>query len=232
MGFLEAVMPLTRISDISRWAACEAWAMTGQEAGGDRTPVAAWVGTMAHRFLEDSSLSAFGIKQPERYSVAFDLVTPTPAVAISQAQDLAGAGRDLLKRYGLKIVDSEVPVEEGSYRGTIDLIVMDQKNRAGVLDFKTGRTIGTAWLQLAGYLHAWDGAQLSFAGIVHVPRSKKEPLGTINFRDPFQLVGAWKATTERIDEVSATGAPTYSPGTHCAYCPLKDCAVRTKVANE
>ena len=106
----------------------------------------------------------------------------------------------------------------------------DQKNRAGVLDFKTGRTIGAAWLQLAGYLHAWKGVQLSFAGIVHVPRSKKEPSGTITFRDPFQLVSAWKATTERIDEVSATGAPTYSPGTHCAYCPLKDCAVRTEVS--
>ena len=33
-------MGLTRISDVGRWTACEAWAMTGQDAGGKRKPVA------------------------------------------------------------------------------------------------------------------------------------------------------------------------------------------------
>ena len=60
-----------------------------------------------------------------------------------------------------------------------------------MIDFKTGRTIGSAWLQLAGYLSIYKGAPLSFAGIVHVPRSKLEPTGTITFRDPAELARVW-----------------------------------------
>ena len=212
--------------DIGRWAACEAWAMAGKDAGGKRKHVAAWVGTMAHEVLANRELGAFGFKRPPKHSVAFDVVTPIPSVAVSQAQDLAAVARSLLDRYGLKIFDSEVSVEEGLYRGTVDLIVTDNRDRAGVLDFKTGRTVKTAWLQLASYLSAWKGVPLSFAGIVHVPRSTREPSGTITFRDPAELVAVWKATIKRIDEVSATGVPAYSPGDHCARCPLKDCAVR------
>ena len=139
---------------------------------------------------------------------------------------MAIEAKALLDRYGLTIFESEVPVEEGAYKGKIDLLVMDQKNRAGVLDLKTGKTIGTAWLQLAGYLSIYKGAPLSFAGIVHVPRSKLEPSGKITFRDPAELVKAWTRTIARVDEVVSTAEPTYSPGTHCTRCPLTGCAVR------
>ena len=113
-----------------------------------------------------------------------------------------------------------------AHKGRIDLVVMDPKNRAGVLDLKTGKSIGSAWLQLAGYLDAWKGVQLSFAGIVHVPRSKLEPSGTITFRDPANLVAAWGNTITRVDEVMTTSRPTFSPGSHCTRCPLTGCAVR------
>ena len=218
-------MGLTRISDVARWTTCEAWAMTGQETGSGRKPVAAWVGTMAHQFLGGGE-RAWNFKQPSRHSVAFDSVTPLPSVAISQAQDVALKAKALLDCYGLTIFESEVPVEEGSLRGKIDLLVIDKLSRAGVLDLKTGQTLGTAWLQLAGYLDAWDGVPLSFAGIVHVPRSKLEPTGTITFRDPAELVKVWKATIKRVDEVVTSADPTYSPGTHCSRCPLDKCAVR------
>ena len=219
-------MGLTRISDVGRWTACEAWAMTGQDAGGRRKPVAAWVGTMAHRFLVDDGFLALDAELPPRSQVAFDSITPLPSTAISQAVDVAIEAKALLDRYGLTIFESEVPVQAGDTRGRIDLLVTDQKNRAGVLDLKTGKTIGTAWLQLAGYLDAWDGVPLSFAGIIHVPRSKLEPTGTITFRDPGELVKAWKATIKRVEEVVISAEPTYSPGTHCSRCPLKGCAVR------
>ena len=219
-------MGLTRISDVSRWTACEAWAMTGQDVGSGRKPVAAWVGTMAHRFLADDGFSTQGTELPSRSQVAFDSVTPLPSVAISQACDLAIEAHKLLTRYGLTIFQSEVPVEDAFHRGVIDLLVLDQKNRAGVLDFKTGKTIGSAWLQLAGYLSIYEGAPLSFAGIVHVPRSKLEPAGTITFRDPADLVSAWQRTIGRVAEVVISAEPTYSPGTHCSRCPLEGCAVR------
>ena len=220
-------MGLTRISDVGRWTACEAWAMTGQDAGSGRKPVAAWVGTMAHRFLADAaSVDQAVAELPPRSQVAFDSVTPLPLVAISQACDLAIKARALLDRFGLTIFQSEVPVEDVFHRGTIDLLVMDQKNRAGILDFKTGQTIGSAWLQLAGYLSLYKGAPLSFAGIIHVPRSKLEPTGTIAFRDPAELVKAWTRTIARVEEVMTSAEPTYSPGTHCSRCPLKGCAVR------
>ena len=217
-------MGLTRISDVGRWTACEAWAMTGQDTGSGRKPVAAWVGTMAHQFLTDKGYQAFN--QPLRHSVAFDSITPISSVAISQAQALAIEAKTLLDRYGLTIFESEVSVDEGVLRGKIDLLVMDQKNRAGVLDFKTGRTIGAAWIQLAGYVNAWKGVPLSFAGIVHVPRSKLEPTGTITFRNTAGLVRVWQNTIKRVEEVIISATPTYSPGTHCTRCPLKGCAVR------
>ena len=217
-------MGLTRISDVSRWTACEAWAMTGQEAKGRKHHVSRWVGSMAHKMLLDGKNG--WPTPPDRYGVAFDSITPLPSVASSQAQDIAAEAKALLGRYGLEIVQSEVPVQEGSHRGEIDLVVMDNRNRAGVLDFKTGRTIGAAWLQLAGYLAAWKGVPLSFAGIVHVPRSKLEPTGTITFRDPAGLVRVWKATVKRVEEVVVSSEPTYSPGTHCERCHLKGCAVR------
>ena len=220
-------MGLTKISDVHRWTACEAWAMTGQEAKGGQQSVARWVGSMAHQILDGKEGWP---TPPPRYGVAFDSVTPLPSAASSQAQDIAAEAKALLDRYGLTIFQSEVPVEEGVHRGTIDLLVMDRKNRAGILDFKTGRTIGAAWLQLAGYLAAWKGVTLSFAGIVHVPRSKLEPSGTITFRDPAELVKAWKATIKRVEEVVISAEPTYSPGTHCSRCPLKGCAVRMETS--
>ena len=57
-------MGLTRISDVGRWTACEAWAMTGQDAGSGRKPVAAWVGTMAHQFLADGERTLDGRATP------------------------------------------------------------------------------------------------------------------------------------------------------------------------
>ena len=217
-------MGLTRISDVGRWTACEAWAMTGQEAKGRQHPVSAWVGSMAHKMLLDGKKG--WPTPPARYGVAFDSITPLPSAASSQAQDIAVEAKALLDRYGLTIFDSEIPVQEGAQRGQVDLLVTDRKNRAGVLDFKTGKTIGSAWLQLAGYLAAWNGVPLSFAGIVHVPRVKLEPTGTITFRDPAELVKAWTRTIARVDEVTTSAEPTYSPGTHCTRCPLKGCAVR------
>ena len=218
-------MGLTRISDVGRWTTCEAWAMTGREIVDQRKPVAAWVGTMAHQFLGGVE-RASDCKQPSRHSVAFDSVTPLPSVAISQAWDVAFKAKTLLDSYDLTIFQTEVPVNEGAQRGRSDLLVTDRKNRAGVLDLKTGKTLGSAWLQLAGYLDAWEGVPLSFAGIIHVPRSKLEPSGTITFRDPAELVKVWKATIKRVDEVVISAEPTYSPGTHCSRCPLDKCAVR------
>ena len=180
---------------------------------------------MAHQFLANG-VKVLDVERLPRSQVAFDSITPRPSTAISQAQDMAVKAQELLDRYGFTIFQNEVLVEEGVHRGRIDLLVTDQKNRAGVLDFKTGRTIGAGWLQLAGYLDAWDGVPLSFAGIVHVPRSKLEPSGTITFRDPAELVKAWKNTIKRVVEVVAHAEPTYSPGAHCSRCPLKECAVR------
>ena len=223
-------MGLTRISDVGRWTTCEAWAMAGRVTVVQRKPVAAWVGTMAHQFLAGGE-RASDFKQPSRHSVAFDSVTPLPSAAISQARDVAIEAEALLDRYGLKIFDSELSVhEEGVYRGVVDMLVMDRQNRAGVLDLKTGRTIGAAWLQLGGYLSAWKGVPLSFAGIVHVPRTKGEPDGTIIFRDPDELVKAWKSTVKRVEEVLISAEPTYSPGTHCSRCPLTSCAVRMEAS--
>ena len=116
--------------------------------------MARWVGSMAHQILDGQEGWP---TPPARYGVAFDSITPLPSAASSQAQDIATEAKALLDRYGLTIFQSEVPVEEGAYRGTIDLLVMDRKNRAGLLDFKTGRTIGAAWLQLAGYLSRLEG---------------------------------------------------------------------------
>ena len=217
-------MGLTRISDVGRWTACEAWAMTGQDAKGRQHPVSAWVGSMAHKMLLEGKKG--WPTPPARYGVAFDSITPLPSAASSQAQDIATEAKALLDRYGLTIFDSEIPVQEGAQRGQVDLLVTDRKNRAGVLDFKTGRTIGSAWLQLAGYLHAWKGVPLSFAGIIHVPRVKLEPTGTITFRDPEDLVSVWQRTIARVEDVLTTSRPTLSPGTHCARCPLTGCAVR------
>ena len=181
---------------------------------------------MAHRFLADDGFRAHEAEMPPRSQVAFDSVTPLPSIAISQACDLAIEAKALLDRYGLTIFQSEVSVEEGFSRGKFDLLVTDRKNRAGILDLKTGKAIGSAWLQLAGYVSAYKDVPLSFAGIIHVPRSKLEPSGTITFRDPAELVKAWTRTIARVDEVVSTAEPTYSPGTHCSRCPLTGCAVR------
>lgn len=219
-----------RISAIGQWATCEVQALTAPKAE-FRIGAAAWVGTLAHAHLA-------GLPDPVAPKrIAFDEYTPSKHIATVQAHSIARKAREILSDQGWLVVAQEKAVALHGIEGHMDVQAWHRTHGEAVIDLKTGRGIGAAWLQVGGYIMAGgvtgtgDESRLLFqsGGILHVPRVRihQDEKGTLEIRPATSLVLAWDRALTRIEEVVQAGAPaTYSPGRHCGYCRVSDCPVR------
>ena len=79
-----------RVSDISNWSACEAYAFHAPPRPVGRANVAAYVGSLAHAMVADEALP-----EPDG-RIAYDATTPTERAAQIQATSIAKVARKLL----------------------------------------------------------------------------------------------------------------------------------------
>ena len=211
-----------RPSEMGRLAQCEAlWLAHAPKPG--PMSAAAYVGKLAHSALT-------GTEQPIPDRVAWDDITRTQNDAACQAEDLLWRATELIRDADSVIIltetDTHVQVGDLPVAGRYDLLLGTPNGKA-VVDFKTGRTIGGAWLQVGGYLLDSDLAAYD-GGVLHIPRSRHAigRTGSLTFRQGRGLRLAAQALAERGSNIVGGAAATRTPGRHCAGCPLTDCAVR------
>ena len=208
-----------RVSDISNWAACEAYAFHAPPRPVGRANVAAYVGSLAHAMVADEPLP-----EPDG-RIAYDATTPTERAAQIQATSIGRVARKLLVDRGWGILAREQELRSAELTGHLDLRAWHSDHGEAIIDLKTGQ-IGTAWLQIGGYITLLQSGS-DWGGVLHVPRVRidKETKGTLAFRPGQPLHYAWTANMARIEAVLQGAIPTRTPGHHCTRCTL-DCPVR------
>ena len=211
-----------RVSDISNWSVCEAYAFHAPPRPVGRANVAAYVGSLAHAMVADEPLP-----EPSGANVrfAYDATTPTERAAQIQATSIARVARKLLVDRGWGILSREQELRSTDLTGHLDLRVWHSDHGEAIIDLKTGQ-IGTAWLQVGGYITLLQSGS-DWGGVLHVPRVRidKETKGTLELRPGHPLHYAWTANMARITAVLQGALPTRTPGMHCPRCTL-DCPVR------
>ena len=220
-----------RVSDIANWAACEAMALHSPPRPPGRTNVAAHVGTLAH-----AALAGEPAPEPDG-RMAYDALTPTEHVAQVQAREIAKCARKLLADRGWGILAQEEALgRPPELTGYLDLRAWHSDHGEAIIDLKTGQ-IGTAWLQVGGYINLLGSALPDWpqkhnwphcGGVLHVPRTRidRDVKGTLEIRFANPLAVAWEWNMRRISEVMAGAVPTRTPGQHCGRCQIADCPVR------
>ena len=223
-----------RISDVGNFTTCEAMALQERPPAKSMS-AAVLVGNLAHALVAGQT----SVDVPER--IRWDSLTPNNKVAMKQAWNIKDKVDDLLEQSYPQVTALEYEVDIDSAvtnlfgdtmpydTGRID--IMGVCHLGGViLDLKTGRDIGAAWLQLGGYLASFEKSiEAVLAGILHVPRMAigKDQVGTLELREREILMVAWDVQRDRILDIEAHGHhPMRSPGSHCKYCPVTDCVVR------
>ena len=222
-----------RISAIADWSTCEAMALSDPRPEA-RVHVAAWVGTLAHASL----LGKAGLVDPETPArLRFDSLTMTAHQAKVQAREIAMQALRILDDEGWEIMEAEREVKGQGLVGHLDILAWHgETKRTAIIDLKTGRDIGSGWLQVGGYLslHAAEVAQKNVfyvdqmsGGILHVPRVavSKESTATLTIREGHELRRAWYTARERIEAVLSGATALRSPGQHCGRCSAS-CPVR------
>ena len=222
-----------RVSAIADWTTCEAMALSDPRPEA-RVHVAAWVGTWAHAAMLGGETI-----EPAPARVRYDAITPGFRAAVFQAQAIAVEARRCLEQEGWTMLETEKEVKGEGVIGHLDVLAWHgETQRTAIIDLKTGRDIGTGWLQVGGYLSLWEDehpipdSAKNFhphdGGILHVPRVAGEQgsrTGSWRYVTGVKLVQAWEDTKDRIDAVLGGAAALRSPGTHCAWCTAY-CPVR------
>ena len=229
-----------RISQIGEWSNCEQMALGSPARSSRVTTAAAWVGTLAH-----SRLTGVPVVEAPAH-VAWDEITRVPRHSELQASDIADEGRRLLAELGWTPLEREQivgrPDSFSGDTGHLDMRAWHDQHGEAVIDLKTGRDVGAAWLQVGGYIDAlWDGGGPTihpnsnilraplWGGVLHVPRVgiRKAPTGTLSFRRATELVRVWRVARERIAAVLQGEPALRTPGQHCQWCREHPCVVRT-----
>ena len=209
-----------RVSDISRWTQCEAWALTSGEPPQSHQHAATLVGSLAH-----AELAGVDITPPA--AIRWDAITRTMEHAQIQARAIAIEARRIIHKHGLTIIAQEEAVEGDGYTGHLDLRCWSESLGETIVDLKTGAMPGAAWLQVGGYCAA-SPVVVNYGGVLHVPRVaiNRDVRGTLETRLAHDLVVEWARYRERIAAVLEGAPPLSAPGMHCRYCPLTHCVVR------
>ena len=218
-------------STLGAWASCarrqwhRQFTDRPQSASVDR-----WVGSAVHATLADQTPS------PAPAYMRYDAVTPNLTVALAQVADITSEIREKLAVWGLVPVEWEIATDEGFCPGTIDVLLM--RDREPILaDVKTGDSIGAgAWLQLGAYHDAYcktfpDRPDPIRVAVIHAPRPKFGQLCacTIETRDGEVCAGHakhWAGQADRWAEEDSWLKVPASPGTRCLTCEIrKHCEV-------
>ena len=176
------------VSQISAWSACESYAFHAPPRPVGRANVAAYVGSLAHAMVADEPLP-----EPDG-RIAYDATTPTERAAQIQATSISRVARKLLVDRGWGILSR---VNRKRYVvtdliGHLDIRAWHSGHGEAIIDLKTGQ-IGTAWLQIGGYINLLGSAMPDmpqkqdsphWGGVLHVPRVRidKETKGTLELR--------------------------------------------------
>ena len=145
-----------RVSDIANWASCEAYAFHAPPRPVGRANVAAYVGSLAHAMVADEALP-----EPDG-RIAYDATTPTERAAQIQATSIAKVARKLLVDRGWGILSREQELRSDDLTGHLDIRAWHSDHGEAIIDLKTGQ-IGTAWLQVGGYVARLIATMLAFA---------------------------------------------------------------------
>ena len=218
------------ISDIARWRNCEAEALHGTRQPG-RLGAARYVGILAHAYMLGEPSGPVGQR------VAWDATTQDAMIAQVQARAIANAGLQCMIDAGWEILETEQSVKTEQDRGRYDIHAYSNELRAtAIIDLKTGSSVGSAWLQVGGYLHTFEpeSDQPAYGGVLLVSRVRidRPTEAALDVRMARPLIDAWENWNARIFEVvTKCEQPTRSPGRHCARCAL-DCPVRSEDRRE
>ena len=138
------------ISDIARWRNCEAEALHGTRQPG-RLGAARYVGILAHAYMLGEPAGPVGQR------VAWDATTQDAMIAQVQARAIANAGLQCMIDAGWEILETEQSVKTEQDRGRYDIHAYSNELRAtAIIDLKTGSSVGSAWLQVGGYLRTFE----------------------------------------------------------------------------
>ena len=210
-----------RVSEISRWSECEAYALADPPRAPRWTHAATIVGTAAHALV-----AGMEYEVPAGVSIQFDATTPRPTAIMPQARDIARAAKETIARHGLTIITSEEPVAAEDFTGTLDIRAYGEGGDV-IIDLKTGRMPSSAWLQVAGYCFA-AGPGVAFGGVLHAPRValNRTAEARLELRSARNLIPVWASAYKRIRTVQKGEEALRTPGAHCKRCPLETCGVR------
>ena len=119
-----------------------------------------------------------------------------------QAQAIAKKPANLLTEQGWGVIGREEELRYKEIIGHLDIRAYHQEHGEAIIDLKTGRALGAAWLQVGGYLELDKGqmkpeSQLPpLGGVLHIPTAAHRPRprwhpGTAGGRAPPASMGAF-----------------------------------------
>ena len=121
----------------------------------------------------------------------------------------------------------------GDIEGHLDIRAWSPAMGEVVIDLKTGQSIGPAWLQVGGYIHALGPLEIgddthleiSHGAVMHIPRQpvSKQASGTLEFRPADRLLAAWSSLYQRVERVMDGTQPQRGP----PACTARLAAYRT-----
>ena len=213
-----------RASAIQKWIQCPRYARRHVE--GESRHVAAVVGTLVHAHLAGQDNAELpGV-------VRYDSITRDLREARSQASDMARDIERLLEEQKIVITETEVELESRMLRmtGHVDALARDVVGARLAIDFKTGRLLGAAWLQLGAYAAMLREREIPVESVAVVQRMRRVVYGsapcTIEYRSARDVEVAFHAWHREVADMASRGTThAMHPGDHCRFCSLV-CPVR------
>ena len=202
------------IADIGLWATCEASALHGSRTPARRS-AAGWVLELAD-----------GGDLEDLLTVAFDRVTPTPAIAKRQAGMVSvGVAREMEKR-GWHIQKRSEGWSAYVVNAPGGMFAPGGADGVAVVSLDA---VGRSWLDAGGMIASMD--RVSFAAVLLLDRAKMSRNGVadveVTTRPAAGVLHAYRVLAARREAVIEGAAPMHAPGIYCARCRLAGCPVRS-----
>ena len=222
-----------RVSRIRSLAECHRGGIAAAQMRWDGPPhVATWIGSSVHARIQGLE------NDPVPDNLRFDAKTTTIERARDSVEKILSAIGEFERLYKPEYHGREMKVEAavGEYgtklTGTIDMIASIGGKR-GIIDLKTGAQPHSVWIQTALYgflLEHTEGWKPDEVASLHVPRvgPRTEQRWSFQARPYADLDGDAQQWAWTLDQLCQAGFEELiaSPGLHCGYCPVDDCAIR------
>ena len=220
-----------RVSRIRQFVECHRYAVASLAKRWDgRLHVGTWIGTAVH------NLCIGGKPEAKPEDMVYDQYTRNAERADESVDKIMRAIDEFDSMHDPDYMERELDVQavygSTTVTGHIDALAAIGDNIV-IVDLKTGRKPPAVWIQMALYgwlLKQHKGIVVDALGSLHVPRvgPRTDQRWTYEqrpFPDFQHDIAQWLWALDQVRNADYSELAG-SPGQHCSYCPVDDCAIR------